>query len=81
MAVAAFEYQLEMALGEGKQMPLGGGVDIQKVQMDGLGHEKRLLGSLLYVSFRGASFQYLQTIFCISLTNIVTITQLSHLEN
>jgi hypothetical protein len=43
-----------MTLGEGKQMPLGGGVDIQKVQMDGLGHEKRLLGSLLYVSFRVA---------------------------
>jgi len=40
MAVAAFEYQLEMALGEGKQAPLGSGVDIQKVQMDGLGHEK-----------------------------------------
>jgi hypothetical protein len=52
--VANFEYQLE---GKGKQVPLGSGVDIQQVQTDGLGHEKRLLGSLLYVSFRGACLQ------------------------
>lgn len=40
LAVATFDCQLEMALGEEEQVLLGGKVNIELIQMDWLRHEK-----------------------------------------